>query len=99
MAFQVNFLPEAQTDYDEAIAWYEREQPGLGLRFYLEMEEAVQQLSNHPTHSGFFIEQYRDVILKTFPYRLVFAISGNDVNVFAIFHTSRNNTEIYKRLK
>jgi plasmid stabilization system protein ParE len=99
MAFKVSFLPEAQQDYDEAIEWYEKQKPGLGFRLYLEIEETMQHVSDNPTHYTFLVDRYRDVALKTFPYRIVFTIQETEVIVFAIFHTSRSEEEIYKRLQ
>jgi plasmid stabilization system protein ParE len=99
MAFNVSLLPEALTDYDEAIEWYEKERHGLGLRLYLEMEETIQQIAHHPMHYTFFVEHYRDAALKSFPYRIIFNIQAQEIIVLAIFHTSRSETEIYKRLK
>lgn len=98
MAFEVNLLPEVQQEYDEAIEWYEKQKPGLGFRLYLEMEAAIQQVSSNPTHYTFLVGQFRDVALRTFSYRIVFTIQEADVVVFAIFHTDRDETEIYKRI-
>ncbi len=99
MAFDVYLLPEAQQDYDDIVDWYEKQQIGLGLRFYSEMEYVIQKLRTHPTSYGFYIEHFRDFALPSFPYRIVFTIQENQVQIFAVFHTGRNDIDLRKRLQ
>jgi len=39
MAFEVELIDEARLDYHEIIDWYEKQETGLGVRFYLVMTE------------------------------------------------------------
>ena len=99
MAFEVELVGEAADDYDEIIAWYERQQVGLGMRFYLVMNNVFQKLEFHPFNYSYYFKAYRHTVLKGFPYRVVFKVEKNKVRILAIFHTSRHPKEFRKRLK
>ena len=99
MAFEVRLLDEAEADYHKIIDWYETRQQGLGMQFFLLMNELFQKLERHPSNYGYYYKSYRHTILKGFPYRVVFKVENNTVRVLAIFHTSRSPKELRKRLK
>ena len=99
MAFEVTLVDEAEADYRKIIDWYENQQPGVGMRFYILMNELFQKLELHPLNYGYYYKSYRHTIIKGFPYRVVFKVENNTVRVLAIFHTSRNQKEFRKRLK
>lgn len=99
MAFEVELIEEAKLDYHEIIDWYEKQETGLGLRFYLVMTEIFQKLENHPLNYGLYSKPFRQIILKDFPYRIVFKVDKTNVRILAIFHTSRSHKILRKRLQ
>ncbi len=100
MAFEVDLLDEAKLDYQEIINnWYEDQEPGLGMRFYLAMGELFLKLELHPLNYSYYSKPYRHVVLKDFPYRIVYKVEKNHVRIFAVFHTSRSDKELRKRLQ
>lgn len=99
MAFEVELIEEAKADYYEIIDWYEKQQSGLGLRFYFLMNQLFQKLELHPLNYSHYSKPFRYTILKGFPYRVVFKVERSKVHIIAIFHTSRNPKELRKRLK
>ena len=44
MGYELIILPEAEQDTDEAILWYEKQQEGLGIRFYSMMLDKLVEL-------------------------------------------------------
>lgn len=99
MAFEVELLDGAKADYNEIIDWYEKQQAGLGMRFFLLMNEFFQKLELHPLNYSYYHKPFRHTILKGFPYRIVFKVDKYKVTINAIFHTSRNPKQLRKRLK
>jgi plasmid stabilization system protein ParE len=99
MAFEVELTEEARADYYQIIDWYEKQQSGLGLRFYSLMNELFQKLELHPSHYSFYRKPFRQTTIKGFPYRAVFKIEKDKVRIVAIFHTSRNQKALIKRFK
>ena len=100
MAFKLDIKPIALIDIDEAIAWYERESKGLGNRFLQKLDEAFAKLQKNPQHYLKIYDPVRRILLKKFPYKILYLISDNKtVIVLAILHVKRGKRYIKKRLK
>lgn len=87
-------LDEAAQEAIEAAAWYESEQPGLGLTFLAAVdtaidtiEENVVPLSPLPEEAG--QAGARRLILHRFPYDVVAIEMPREAIVIAIAHHSR----------
>jgi len=74
----------------EAFDWYEQQKPGLGELFITELNTYFNKLKSNPGFYGKIYKNFRQVVLKKFPYALVYEIIKTDVLLFAVFHTSRN---------
>lgn len=90
--YKIKIEPEALQDIQEATDWYNKQLQGLGSRF--QKQVIVQINSLRGNHSSYAI-RYADVrcmIIKKFPFMVHFTADENQkvVEVFAIFHTSRN---------
>ena len=81
----------------EAYQWYEKQQAGLGDLFLLELESGYDKIETWPTSYAKIKKNFRQIILRTFPYVIVFEIIENDVVVYAVFHTSRNPRKKFKK--
>ena len=68
----VQFRPAASRDIVDAVNWYERQLPGLGIRFF---EEFDRTLSRIETSRDQFPTVYRDAhraLLRKFPFGIFF---------------------------
>lgn len=74
----------------DAYEWYNEQQVGLGDEFFEELKSCREKLESWPEVYAKIKKHYRQLVMHTFPYVIVFEISGNDVIVYSIFHTSRN---------
>ena len=74
----------------EAYNWYEEQKEGLGEEFLKELDSRYDKLQSHPEYFGKIKNNFRQILLKRFPYAVVFEIMKNEVVVFAVFHTKRN---------
>ena len=91
MKYKIQIEPEAQLDIQEAIAWYNEQQKGLGKKFHSEVKIYIKHLKTNP----FYEIKYDDVRclpIKRFPYTVHFTVDDTDkiVIIRAIFNTSRN---------
>ena len=50
MSLPVIFKPAARLEFEEAVAWYEGERPGLGREFKLEVKLALKRAVANPGH-------------------------------------------------
>lgn len=86
--------PSAAEELEQAVAWYEQEQPGWGARFFAEARRRLAHAALLPT-SGAGIQgvpprcDARAFGLRRFPYRIVTVMVGAERFVIAVAHTSR----------
>jgi plasmid stabilization system protein ParE len=100
MASDLVITDEAQQDVEDAIHWYEEQQEKLGIRFYLHVEQVLDKIAEHPHHYAFIRDQYRCVSLNTFPYQIIFTVKADGlILVLAVWHTSLDPRNLYKRLQ
>lgn len=79
----------------EAYDWYELRQKGLGELFLNELDNHYTKAQLHPTAYSKRERNYRCIILKKFPYVIVFKLIKTTVVVYAVFHTSRSPKNKY----
>jgi len=73
-----------------AADWYEKQQPGLGTRFLSQWKLAENRMMASPEIHRCFEGELRKCRFEIFPYSLVFRILGNQLQVIAVMHMSRN---------
>ncbi len=91
---RVRILEEAADEAVEAAAWYEEQQPGLGIEFAQAfhaaldlLEEELVPLANMPGAAG--QEGAKQLILSRFPYDLVVRKQHDVLILVAVAHHSR----------
>jgi len=86
---KINVQPQARAEVEEAAVWYERQRPGLGIEFILELDAAIERAAASP---DIYSRQYREarrVLLRRFPYAVYFVYEDKVVEVFAVLHQRR----------
>src|SRR4051812_5529429 len=86
---RVVFRPEAKAEAIEARDWYESRAPGLGGEFVTALEVALAMVLRNPEAFAAIERDLRRVILRKFPYSLVFRQEAGRIIVFAVFHHRR----------
>jgi plasmid stabilization system protein ParE len=95
----VNIQPRAEAEADEAAAWYEAEQPGLGIEFLLELDAAIERAVETPlAYAPVFLEARR-VLTRRFPFAVYFVYDRDVVEVFAILHQQRASSLWQSRVR
>jgi plasmid stabilization system protein ParE len=76
VSLAVEFHPAAQTDFYDAIDWYENELPGLGGAFAGAVQDAISLAADSP-HIGSPTEtDIRRVFVRAFPYTVLYAVES-----------------------
>ena len=78
----------AQREIDEALAWYESKQKGLGIEFLNYLESYFLVLKNESV--SFQIKRrpfFRELPLKRFPFVIVYEVNNQHVIVYSVFNT------------
>ena len=90
---------DALTDIQDIINWYNTQSNGLGTRFKKQIVLQIGSLKDNPKIYGNRYDEVRCMLIKKFPFLVHYSIDNNKnlVQVFAVFHTSRNPTIWAKR--
>lgn len=83
------FHPEARVEYLETVAYYEDRQAGLGARFTIEVERAIQRIVEAPTRWRKVEGEIRRCLAHTFPYGVLYSVEADHVLILAVMHLSR----------
>ena len=82
---------DALSDINSSMTWYEEQSTGLGIRFGKQVRSQINSLKVNPEAYSVRYLNVRCMLIKKFPFLVHFIITENDtVNIFAVFHTSRN---------
>ncbi len=98
MVYTLVIDPEAISDIQKAIDYYNEQQIGLGKRFEASVNKHLEILKKNP----FFHTRYdgvRCLPLQKFPFMVHFTVDEDQqaVTVRAVFHTSLNPAQWEKR--
>jgi hypothetical protein len=91
MSFKIKIESDAKLDIQQAINWYNKQQIGLGKKFYSVLMKHIEGLKKNPHYEI----RYDSVIclpLKKFPFMIHFTVDKTEkiVSVRSVFHTSLN---------
>ncbi|MEI7842860.1 MAG: type II toxin-antitoxin system RelE/ParE family toxin [Gallionellaceae bacterium] len=86
----VVFRPEAEAELLVARDWYESKALGLGFEFARAADAAVSSALRNPYGNLRIEEDFRRVLLRKFPYTLIYLPSENELLVVSFFHQHRN---------
>jgi plasmid stabilization system protein ParE len=90
MAYQVRYTGLAAHEVKEAFAWY-LDQAGetVAEGFMDEVARAEGHLRSNPFLYQRVADEVRHLVLRRYPYALIYSISGDAVHVLGCFHSSR----------
>jgi len=94
--FQLIINPFAEEDLKEAKKWYNSQLDNLGDDFLKEVGKTISYIKENPFQFQKARKQIRMAVVKRFPYSIYFVVNNQTVNVFAVFHSSRN-PKIWKK--
>ena len=86
---EVVFHPEASAEYGEASAWYAGHDRRSAERFEQEVEFAVQRIAQDPHRWPTYDEKHRKLVLRRFPYLLIYREYGKRIWIVAVAHGHR----------
>jgi toxin ParE1/3/4 len=85
-----DFHPEAETEFLEAIEYYEGSAPGLGEDFSLEVYSTVQNILSY-SHAWPIVEDdVRRCLTNRFPYAVLYSIESDRIYILAVMHLHRH---------
>ena len=87
----------ADADYLQALAWYEKQRPGLGREFEIELDALFKRVCRNPEIFSQEAPNVRKARMPRFKYGIYFTVAGDEIGVLAIYHPSRNPDTLRRR--
>ena len=91
--------PDAVIEAWEARRHYSEIDPDLGERFYRAVDAARRRIAAAPERWPTHLHGTRHLLVRGFPYRLVYVIEGGTVVLLAVAHAKRRPGYWRKRLE
>jgi plasmid stabilization system protein ParE len=86
----VLFHPEAQAEYEAALAWYQARSTRSAARFEVEVDRVLKLIAASPGSFPRYDDDHQFAILKRFPFSLVYQPQPAHVFIVAVAHSSRS---------
>jgi plasmid stabilization system protein ParE len=83
------FLPPAEEEMVEASLFYEAESAELGFEFLDDVQRVIDSLREHPKLGQTVGRGLRRVLLRRFPFSLIYSEEANEILVVAVAHQRR----------
>ena len=88
MTFAI-FDPDARAEFLDAVRYYEECKKGLGRRFRIAIETAVQHVLENPFLYRLLKAPFRRYLLPKFPYSIIYSIEPDHIHIIAVAHLKR----------
>ena len=97
--YKIRIDIEALQDIQEATDWYNLQSSGLGTRFQKQTKQQINTLKTKATAFSTHYSNVKCMLIKKISFLVHFTIDSTNciVEIFAVFHTSRNPTIWIKR--
>lgn len=92
-----SFHPDAEKELNEAIAYYNKCQNGLGIEFTKEVYLAIQNILSFPHACTQLSANTRRCLTNRFPYGVIYQITDKEIFIIAVMHLSRGPNYWEKR--
>ena len=84
-----SFHEAAEKELFDAIDFYEKNQPGLGLKFSEEVYATIERICDHPYAWTKIDPRTRRCLTNQFPYGILYRIKNESILIMAIMHLQR----------
>lgn len=80
---------DAQAEYVESFVWYHERGNHIAEAFEREVEHALGALQETPDRWPVYAGTWRRILLRRFPFGIVYGVMDDQIVVIAIMHTRR----------
>ena len=87
--FAVEFHPLAADEAQAAERWYRERNETASGRFQRELDRAIERISQWPETGSPYLSNTRRVLLRRFPFFVVYRVRGDDLEIVAVAHARR----------
>ena len=84
-----SFHPEAKSEFNSAIEYYENCRSGLGLDFAEETYSTIQRILRFPSAWTSLSLHTRRCLINRFPFGVIYSIDGDEIIILAVMQLNR----------
>lgn len=99
MEFKLEITEAAKLDIVDGVYYYQKISESLAERFYFEITHSLQAIKKNPTYFSYYNEPFRKLVLKHFPYLIIYKVYTDTVIVTGIVFAKQNPGKIKQRSK
>jgi hypothetical protein len=92
------FLRAAEIELEEAVAYYDEQELGLGDRFLDQVARAIDQIATNPLGWAKIEIDIRRCATGNFPFHIIYKIYSDEFLIIAIMHMRRKPLYWKKRI-
>jgi len=97
MKYKIVIKESAAQDIIKAFVYYEKNQLGLGERFLNSWENNLSSIQKEPEIYQKKYKNFRQILLKPFPYHIIYEIENNSVVVYKVSYSGRHPLRRYTK--
>lgn len=92
MAYKIIVDPAASLDVTESMDWYNNASPGLGIKFYKQVQAVFKSIRKNPSAFAIRYKTSHTATVKKFPFMVHYFIDDQkkSIVVTSVLHTSRD---------
>jgi plasmid stabilization system protein ParE len=98
MNYKLIVRPEAELDLEDAFEWYESQSASLGSEFVRAIDACISSIGRNPLAYQIIHQQTRRVLVRRFPYSLLYIVEDDKIAIIACLHSKRNPNDWQDRL-
>lgn len=83
------FHPDAESEFVDAIAYYERCEDYLGKNFAREVFRAIDLIVEFPYAWSLHLKGTRRYLTNKYPYSIVYSLREDEIVIWAVMHQNR----------
>lgn len=88
-SIKISFHPEAMEEYIASYVWYYERGSHLADAFEQEIERALRLVSESPERWPVYMGKYRRIMVRRFPFTVVYMKDDRGIFVVAVAHGHR----------
>ena len=86
---KISFHPDAASEFEDAVSYYEECQAGLGLEFAEEVYSTITRIAEFPDAWSTMSANTRRCVTLRFPYGVIYRLITDTVHIIAIANLHR----------
>jgi len=95
----IDFTRAAAREYEEAVRFYNEASHGLGFEFADTVRGGLATICRNPEAWPLLSPTTRRLLLRRFPYGIIYTLRNDRVLVIALMHRSRNPIRWQERIR